>query len=210
MTNRRRETQDVPRTLGGSARDRRGAGGLEVGQGLAFDASGRPVWLLPDGFYFDDRGRPQMRESDTFGLTAHSPRAPTVKIDRRSIRVTAQGMVATPELADVTGTIEGIDATTLLGILLRLQANKLNVLDFVATLGALIQEGTATLVAGDSGAIASTLVSSTNPPQFWRRTPGTSAGHLYADPADIVDGVSFKVKSTDALDDADVYWRVGP
>lgn len=95
--------------------------------------------------------------------------------------------------------------------ILRLQANKLDAIALPAAVAALTQRGVVTLVAGDSGDIASTFVNATTKrPRFWRQTPGTAAGNLYADPADIVDGTSFRVRSDNPLDDGAVYWEVGP
>lgn len=109
-------------------------------------------------------------------------------------------LVAEPTIDQIRGDVGGDDLEL---TILRLQANKFDSAD--------IESGTVTLVAGTSGAITSALVTSTQRPQFWRGTPGsTPTAGLYASAADIVDNTSFVITSTNAGDDGEVYWRIGP
>lgn len=134
---RKRNTFQTPRVLD-EQRARRASGAASVGEaagaGLSVDQSGRLSVVMGDAFYLDDRKRWQIRVGDGLALAPGSPKRLTVLLDGRSIVQLRDGkLAATPDLSDVKGTVSGIDADTLLGILTRLQANKLSVADAAIT-----------------------------------------------------------------------------
>ena len=67
--------------------------------------------------------------------------------------------------------------------------------------------GQATLSAG-AVVISNTEILTGDRIEVWRENAGGTPGHIYANPADIVNGTSLKITSTSGTDTSVVGWRI--
>jgi len=107
MKGPRRNATGTPRALDG-VRSRRGTDqesqGITAGPGITLDATGRYTFRLPDGFYFDDRGTPQMRLGAGIALIGSSPKRFVVDATPAVSReIIVQAGVTTDDVKDGSG-----------------------------------------------------------------------------------------------------------